>query len=112
MKRFISQLRRILPGQPAISGFEETTRLFMSMGGDVNNLRVPRIYDDMVYEQARPIEIHQQPPIVSAVCRSVDLPIECADVKPVGIVRIHHQASHIATGWSGDLPLGRIRGTG
>ena len=84
----------------------------MSMGGDVNNFRATRIDDDVVYEQAGAIEIHQQPPIVGAVCRSVDLPIECADVKSVGIIRIHHQTANIATGRPGDLPLSRIRRTG
>src|SRR5437762_7497882 len=112
MKRLISQFGRILPGQSPVSRLEETARLFMSMRGDINNFRVTRIDDDMIHEQAGAIEIHQEPPIVGAVCRSVDLAIECAYVEPVGIIWIHHQTSNIATGRSRDLPLSRIRRTG
>ena len=83
--------------------------VLVSMGRHIKNLRVPRIDDDVIDEQLRAIEVHQQSPVARAISRSIDLPIKSAEIKAIRITRIHHQASHIAARGTGNTPLAVIR---
>ena len=67
------------------------------MSGNVESFRIARIDNDVIDKQLGPIEVVQKVPVLAAVRRGVDLPVERSEIEPVGIAWIDDQTAHIAS---------------
>src|SRR5205814_10227752 len=86
----------------------KSTRIFVPVGGHVQNLRVTRVDNDVIHKQSRPIEVHQQSPILATIRRRIKLTVQSSNVKAIRIFRVDDEGAHVSTGWPGDAPLSRI----
>src|SRR5215468_4566078 len=77
----------------------------MTVRRNVKDFRVPRIDDNVIDKQARSIQIHQQSPTTRSVGRRVNLSVERAEVKTIGVVRINNQRSCVSPTRAGNAPI-------
>src|SRR6476646_5333161 len=97
MHRFILQLLALFPGDTAVSGLEESARLVVPVRADIQNFRIARIDDDVIDEELGFAEVVEQVPLMAAIVRRVDLTVERAEVKPIWIRRIDHEAANVSS---------------
>src|SRR5688572_12946778 len=109
MDRFVLELRTLAPRQAAVSRFEEAAGQIVPVCADIQHLRIARIDDDVIDEKARSAEIVEQLPVFARVGRCVDLAIERAEVKTIGIRRIYYECANVAAWRSGGTPVVRIK---
>src|SRR5690349_8516407 len=101
MDRFILELRALAPAQTAVSRFEEATRQIVTVCADIQDFRISRIDDDVIDEETRSAEVVQQLPVLARIVRGINLTVESAEVKAIGIRRIYDECSNVTSRRSG-----------
>src|SRR6185503_10968138 len=97
MNCFVLELRALAPRQAAVSRLKKAPRHVVPVGADIQNFRIARIDDDVIDEQPRLAEIMKQLPVLTRVSRGIDLAVESAKVKAIGVRRIYYECSNVAS---------------
>ena len=78
------------------------------MSSHKEDLGIPRINDDVIYKQSRPIEIVEQMPRARAIRRCINLAVERPKIKSISVRRIDYQRTDVAAARSGQPPIAGI----
>src|SRR4029079_5310519 len=105
MNRFILQLLALTKCTSAIRGVERATGFFVSMRADIQDARVARVDDYVIYEESRLSKVVEQLPGLASVRRWVDLTVEGAKVEAVRIGGIHNQPAYVSSWRTGGTPI-------
>jgi hypothetical protein len=72
--------------------------------GDIHGLGVARVDDDVIYIDARAVEIHEPRPSARTVRGLVNLPVNGSEQKVLRVGRVNGELAHVATHRPRDRP--------
>src|SRR4051812_27735447 len=105
MNRLVLERQALAPRHAAVSRLEKAARLIVPVRADIQDFRIAWIDDDVVDEETRFTEIVEQLPLLASVCGGIDLSVESAEVKAIGIRRIYDERANVTARRAGGAPI-------